>query len=310
MSSCSIGLCLAATFLFSDATPGSEDMKPLDELVKAVQAAENSSRRRGRVRLLLDGTSQQQIEGLMTHRDNAIALQAAWELVRRSVPENFDSMKRGEPAWKIDRGRLQRFLGFAEGRLRVRVPTWWGEQLAKVSARSRDVVAVGFGGASQPYHTTEAEVHAPKDLSIRWTKGAIDLSTMWTNGTLVLSQGKDIYRIPEKVIDIETLGGENSIWGLSALFTADHVFLAFHSPGGAYRLWCLNRKNGAELWSACVWTGYSHIGGTGIGLPEHSVTLVLRDNQLFVFGANAFTMYVEAFSTENGKALFRFSTSY
>src|SRR5207248_1674736 len=98
---------------------------------------------------------------LMKDEDTNIALLAAWEQVRLTVPD-----KELERRMSVDARKLAWFLGFLEGRARVELPAWWAEAIRGCDAYGRDSIhpdmphfnrpydRVGLGSARGPRGTT------------------------------------------------------------------------------------------------------------------------------------------------------------
>ena len=56
---------------------------------------------------------------------DGIALMAAWQWVRNSIPDTTKSDADWTgPVGRLDRAAVHRFVGFVEGRLKVPVPDW------------------------------------------------------------------------------------------------------------------------------------------------------------------------------------------
>lgn len=69
---------------------------------------------------------------LLTHPNDGIAIQAAWQEVVVTIPE-----KEGDQAFRPDRENLNWFLGFLEGRARIEPPKWWARSLLDCHANRR-----------------------------------------------------------------------------------------------------------------------------------------------------------------------------
>src|SRR5438552_7670893 len=68
-----------------------------------------------RYRVLFDAVGIEALRQLKADPHDTIALQAAWEQVQRSFPEN-------ESPTPVQAAKIERFLGFLEGRGRVQIP--------------------------------------------------------------------------------------------------------------------------------------------------------------------------------------------
>jgi outer membrane protein assembly factor BamB len=95
---------------------------------------------------------------------------------------------------------------------------------------------------------------------------------------------------------------------VSGLMSGSRCYVAMHdSVGYPYDLACVDRATGKVLWKSKVFGTWWN-GATG----QHStyVTVTEQDNRIIVFGAGSTGAHVEGFRAEDGKNLFRFSTSY
>ena len=69
---------------------------------------------------------------LLTHPNDSIAIQAGWQEVALTVPE-----QESRSAYRPNHDKLQWFLGFLEGRSRIRPPRWWTQSLLDCHANRR-----------------------------------------------------------------------------------------------------------------------------------------------------------------------------
>jgi hypothetical protein len=76
--------------------------------------------------------------------------------------------------------------------------------------------------------------------------------------------------------------------------------------GFPYLLRCIETTSGRIRWTRTVWA----IGRTFLaGVTSHKATLLRDEVRVYVFGAEPYDAYAEAFSIENGDVVFRFCTS-
>jgi hypothetical protein len=77
--------------------------------------------------------------------------------------------------------------------------------------------------------------------------------------------------------------------------------------GYPYDLVCIDRTTGKALWKSKVFGSWWY-GASG----QHMmwVTVTEQDKRIIVFGSAGTGAHVEGFRAEDGKNLFRFSTSY
>jgi hypothetical protein len=230
------------------------------------------------------------IRDLQTHPQDGIAIQAAWEEVTLTVPEK-------EPAQPVrpDRHKLDWFLGFLEGRARLKVPPWWSEMLCDSRANRRDNIYPGKPKKC-PYHK----------LGLWDARGPRDTSLKREGDKLVLRINKESVPIPENFLGKTDA---RKFWcNVSALIKPSRCYVAVHDDVGyPYKLACIDRTTGKVLWKSEVFGTW---WGGAEGIHEMWLAVTEQNERIVLFGSAATGMHVEAFRPKDGKNLFRFSTSY
>jgi hypothetical protein len=231
------------------------------------------------------------IRRLQDHTNDGIALQAAWEEVRLTVPE-----KEPKKTVRPDSHRLAWFIGFVAGRLRVRVPQWWQEVVLDSRANRRDNIYFEKPEVN-PYHRAGLdEVRCPRDTTLKREGDKI-----------VLRVGKDSLPIPEDLLHKSDDGGVRC--NVSALFTPAQCYVAVHGNSGyGFELTCIDRSSAKVRWKTDVWGAW----WGGVTGPEGHmwVSVMEHENCVLVFGAASMGIHIEGFRPDNGANLFRFSSSY
>ncbi len=244
--------------------------------------------------------SRKELTYLKTRKHAGIAIQASWEYVRRSVSIPHS----GDPeAWsRLDRMRLQRFIGLLEGRLAVEIPSWWERLLIQTRASADTSANVWLRAApkEKDFFFTEVSIGTDED-QVLWTPMSIDSISRTSKG-LIVTIANTRLTVPQTI---------NQPWGLNAAHVADDRWLAVINSAGyaPCTLIYLNARTGKEIWRAKVW------GEVPIGFKSgkgffHWIDFRTRDDTVLVFGALNGVFYVEEFSLEDGTNVFRFSTSY
>ena len=237
------------------------------------------------------------VSELQAHADGSIALQAAWQEVVVTVPAG-----RSRTTVRPDRDKLAWFLGFLEGRARVKVPRWWAWYLLESRAYSPDEIHPGIKSENEwinDHHKTGLDfVCTPRDTSLKRE-----------GDNIVLQIGGESVRFPVEVftakLRINGNGGLSD--AVSGLITCDRCYLAVHdNTGYPHMLYCVDRPTGKTTWKTKVWGNF---WGNIEGKTTAWVSLVEGDGKVFVFGASS-GMNVEAFRIEDGKPVFRFATTY
>jgi len=263
---------------------------------------------------LFKSLGSENVERLKQHQHTGIALRAAWLqlLIATTVPKRRKTV---EPA------ETQRFLGFVEGRLGVGIPESWEAALLRAKPlASADAVSVGdewicfSRGDELFYKQTESGCSAPSGVSLKkrpeeWSLGVGDSSIGIPASLvkeLILNELRDEFGPND---DMKSLG-------VTALLSADDCYLAFHDVVcGRYKLVSLDPRTKQVRWKVDV---EADVTGNVRGLDTydytgwfyHWVTLVEKNDVLFVFGVSWECAYIEAFNTKDETNLFRFSTGY
>lgn len=260
----------------------------VDELVKKFEAANHTLE----VVLDFDAVFRERgiddIEPLRFHESDTIAIRAAWESVRRSVPEEgFDERR------AIEADVMQRFLGFLEGRIRSPLPSWWETAWMQMSARERDgwlfddpqIYGEGPHGAKIPegFEISESADFYLVRSGERTCRVALKLNRF-------RHQGLKTHAIP-------------------ATFTGDRLLIGFCDYlAQGFKLYCIDWRTSKVVWSVDAWAGNSIIFGSGPAIGSHSVEIVVERGRVFLFGMDLVRAYVECFSLQDGARDFKFST--
>jgi hypothetical protein len=281
-----LGLALSAT---AAGQPREAGPRPhlaageVERLVKKVVAAQDLStgdddRLAQAYRDLFKAVGTDGVRNLQTHPNDGIALQAALEdfATRRHTPE-----------W---------FVGFLEGRAKVRAPDWWAVALA------HGCPGTGAPGVpDDPYHEAGPGFErAPKNTTLA-REPEVD-------GAVVVRVSDDAVRVPADVFSQL----RRFAWrDVSALATPERCYLATHGDVGAnYPLACLDRESGNVAWKTRVpghWPG----GVAMTGPPQKMWVAVTRQgDRIVVFGLSYTGYHVEVLQAVDGKSLFRCSTRY
>lgn len=218
--------------------------------------------------------------------DVGIALQANWEL--HAVPVRRQPPPERRSAWGLDPSRLQRFLGYLEGRIGTGVPGWWETGL--LNADFYPSTHLACPADKLRYEKTQAGILVP-----RGTKVAA------AGADLAVTVGTATAAIP-RFCFAESMRH-------SVHLDPEMCFVAIYSDSGyPFVLRRVDLASRAIAWQAEVWavrTGFSS-GSEG----AHSVELKRNGKQMLVFGAESHGTYLEAFDVRTGDCDFRFCTSY
>lgn len=336
-----LGACVAILLLCGSCAFAEND----DRLLEQVKQAEDTHGLGELYQRTCGSATNEELDRLKTCRHSGIAIRAAWEEVRRTMtapmPPNED-IKGSEGSVAattapVSLQAMQHFLGFVEGRVRVRQPKWWKYAMAHASYYvPRDrwlslaepdhlLKADGSSNPSSAFGPIAAELLPRTKTNILAPVGT---SIVRADGGLRVSVGRDTFTVPTPVFDEARV----SLWksqGLSKSeikrrldrdldqyclnavpVDAERFVMGFYSAlATEYPLLCVNRSSGKTVWEAEVLAGPSPpIGGGSLGL--HPTDIEVSDGVVYVFGLYPWSAYIDAFSLADGKNVFRFSTSY
>lgn len=297
-------LVLGPTGLATKATPdeANADTKPLVGL----EAGQKRARKLSSVETVLEAKTRleaaraytalfkehapERLCALESDRFSGVAMRAAWELVCRSVPEDYE---RG--SFEIDRSRLARFIGFCEGRIRCSIPHWWVNTVQSAEAHGRSNVFFSL----------------PKECEYPIEKRGLSLrlrADIFKSGAAHWFRiGRDNVFLPEDFL--ASAEGHGPSPRATGSFTETRAFVAVHSNCCyPYHVLCIDRIKETPAWRAYVFAAGDD--RAYFGHSDHFVDLVSEDTRLLVFGAGPDCAYIEAFRVTDGRVLFRFSTAY
>jgi hypothetical protein len=259
--------------------------------LRAIRAAPSAFHAVSAYGELFKGANAEDLRTLQMNASSTIAVQAAWEEVEHTVPEK-------EPAKVVrpDRQKLSWFLGFLEGRARVKVPQWWAEAVLDSRANRRGNVYPG-GVSLLDAKANAVEPPPQATFDTRDGKPVICVGSVSAPIPADLHDklvGRGLPLPPERV---------------SALITSTRCYVAVHDSWGyPHRLACVERSSARTRWVADVWGSW---WGFGTGVASGGwVEIAEQDDRVVVFGVACLGFNVEAFRKEDGVNVFRFSNGY
>jgi len=226
---------------------------------------------------------------LQSHANNSTAIQAAWREVALAVPDNDPA-----PTRRLDPQKVSWFLGFLEGRVRVRSPQWWVESVLDSTAYGPNNICPGKP-KERPYHEAGLGYLAPLGTTLKREGDKI-----------VLGIGAESVRFGSGLLTKEPKLHRD----VSAALARERVYIATHSDlGYPFTLRCVDRESGSICWKVDVW-GTCWAGGSTGSKADAWVSIVVHEDRVVVFGAAVTGIHVEAFAVKDGANLFRFASSY
>jgi hypothetical protein len=283
-----VTLCLLAHMVAAAPVKMAEDT-PGDrrENTVCLSGAGSPEELAGRLAKLLSASTRSELQRLVSVPDRTAAMAAAWERVRRTMPET-EQVDVVTP----DLLAVSRFLGLIEGRVGVPVPKAWEETVKSAVGRSQrniwfpprwDLALIGRSSGQWPLERDGAHWLVKKD-SQSITLPAQDQVETFSDATVECA-------------------GESAYVGLYGSL-----------PTSAYRLFAVNQGSGNVVWSCNVW-GTSRIRPRGVivntsGSDWHVANMRASGETLVVFGFSSRAVYLEAFDRKTGENRCRFSTAY
>ena len=231
-----------------------------------------------------------ELRKMMGDADLTVALRAAWEPVRRTLPQA--KIPRGTPA---DPLALARFAGFVQGRVQVPVPESWDATLCTAQSNGPGLDWFTVGEKWRYRRTRNASGDsAPAHLEIERV-----------DGSLRVVSGKTVVRIGSEMVERADQNGQSAV---NVLMTDDRCYVVLHGGDcSPYQIACLDRESSKVIWLSTVRATGRGINWSGPPL-EHVVSLVIQGETLLVFGAGNLAVYLEGFATSDGKSHFRLCT--
>lgn len=237
----------------------------------------------------LRAASAEEVQQACGHSNHGIAISAAWEIVRRSVPK----VPEGEHA-PLDSRVLHRFLGFVDGRIRHRPPTAFEDAVLSATATDQGLIYFTSRSALKLFSAEDGGIPSLNAAARREGKA------------LHVKCGDFVWRVAYP-------GKENSssiydVDSATLLVDGDTVYLATpFDRGSAFYLYAVDRESRKVQWA-------SDVRGDG-GLVTYSgrrskqrVLLAADDESLVLFGCGGESLYIESFSRKDGSRKFRFCT--
>ncbi len=273
-------------------------LRRIDDAIEKTNGAENLSRASACYRQLFALVGEGGLARLKASEADSIAVQAAWEEVKRTVPDSEDA-----PVFRPEKEKLALFVQFLESRLSTKTPTWWAEVVQDAKWFGRDFV--------QPGDPTESPYHKSGLLAVESPRG---VTLQAESKTITLTSGNDVIEVPTSFATF--FGYRLTHWAggtfhnLSAAFTKGRCFLTLHDDiGYAPRVACIDRVSGKVLWEAhacgCFWDTIARMD-----FRNAWVSVVTHDDRVILYGKSFQGVYVHAFHRNDGKTLFRFSSSF
>jgi hypothetical protein len=243
-----------------------------------------------KLRAIFQNSRNERIQELKFSVNPGVGLLAAWEEIRRSVPEKVKEVVRPDP--KL----LNQLIGFAEGRLRAKLPSWWLQTLLSAEASARSDIHFD-NPKGHLYLAAGLERFAPRGTNLAKDGNGVRLTVGERSVTLPASLAAEILE-------------KDAQPNVSAYLGTERCYLVHHADRCTpFLLTCWDPKSVKILWTKLGWAARGYGAWNGID-ERHWVSVVEKQDRVIVFGAGSEVVYIEAFNAKDGTVLFRFGTSY
>lgn len=264
-----------------------EASRELTEKIKQITHARNPVELRKAYRLLLGNATSENLADLKHSSDTGICLSSAWEECRRRFPQDDKAV--------IDKAEnpLQYFLGFLEGKLDCHCPSWWKETLS--TARISQKGNFYFQAKKDPPTERKSDIGLQAVIEVL-------PSALQSNMTIRIA-GEDTM-IPA-VIHQFPFGQKVR---LSILVIEPEMYVGCHNNSCfPFYLYSIDHNTNKLRWKSEVW-------GSGLSISNaidsHWVTIFVRKDLVFVFGAGSQYAYIEVFNRKDGNNRLRFNSGH
>lgn len=252
-----------------------------DELRSNIRKATGPDKARKAYDAFFKHYGPRKLSDLVHDSDMDVAIHASWRLNNVTVPRRGEELSFGVPRGNLEAAHSERFLGFLEGRTRLKIPLWWDIAFRDPVYLLRTPILSKTGLGTK----------APDGTSLKRRKRAV----------LLTVAGSSV-RIPVGLL--EELKKEQHLDKCTAYVGPEQSFVALYGDSGArFTLLCLNTHTGKLMWRATVWSS-ARLGGSGSS--TQIAELVVNDDLVAVFGICNFDRYVEGFHRKTGVSAFRF----
>lgn len=233
-----------------------------------------------------------------SHAHSTVAIAAAWHDVCLTFerPPRRENNLEWAPREPIRSAKLQRFLGFVEGRLRIQLPAEWEQTLTRARVTSRH----GLGWRSFD--------HWPLRKTRSGYLTADRLEAADRGAFLVVGRGEDRANVPKSLWAEESkcsVATHSIVVGLNKRYC---VCGMLPHDGGSFELHCVRRRDGTVCWTAEV-MGTMYGASSGPVGEKDRAAVSLTSDRVVVYGVGPHGAHLQVFAIETGAALCRFSTS-
>jgi len=239
---------------------------------------------------------------LKQDQNDGIALFAMWRLCDQRILVPRASLTY-EDELKVENGNVQRFVGFAEGRLRINSPVEW-----QLSLPTRSPIPMAAGSE---YGTVD-------EVLLEDAEVVVPLSGCDAQNVADGVEVKCFDRSAKKHIEMciptmvaNELRTQRMYRYVAACTDGTKLYVAFcGGSGSSYMLGCF-RGDGTLAWTSRIWSaGMDNIVGA---TPQHQgewASVFVSKGKVYVFGDYGMSNYIEVFDAETGNATLRIDTDY
>ena len=241
-------------------------------------------------------TNDKELSVFMNGTDRSLAIQSAWEKIRRTIPD-----EPGKELYKPDQRVLEKFLEFLNSRTAVEIPDWWRNVVLDCSIKQRGGTFLPGPPGAAPHHLPLDKVACPKDATVEKHKEY-----------LVYRNGNNVIPIPEDSL----AHFKNNWWGyINVCFHNHHAYMSVRDyRGGFVGFLCIDQTAGYVQWK----NGFKELPGSEIyvsGMKPNAnasnITMIpIDENRIAKFSSSRLGFRYEEFDAHDGATLVSFYSKY
>ena len=289
---CKLYVLLIGSFLPSFVT-AADDSPPMGEILSHVDQAERDRSYYPKWRSHFHRLSEDSVRYLMSHENDTVALNAAWEFYahrRRTIAQKDAS----------PRARSEAFCSFIEGRLHCRLPSSFCVLLKHVFT---DRLSTVYDDTVTKGRTINPVWNRVRYLSPILSAYEMPNAKIVGEDLVLGDQDSNLHLKMERILEEQPWADMGKV--AFSQFGND-FFVAFYPDIAAhYTLECYRDRNPNYVaWKAEVWTTPFVYGHSGFAMHVAKV-LNVKDNGVVALGVSQSDVYFEGFQRDSGHVMFR-----
>lgn len=242
--------------------------------------------------------SANELEVVAASENTVAALTAKWERTRRRLDSDGQAVE--------NQLRLQRFLGFVEGRLRIPLPEWWSQRVLSIESKDRldllrfaDTNTVEIPKYTRPLETSGVLMLGPEIQSAIVTESNIEL-TLKDRQYRLSRESFEFYGDPDRM-------------AIAATAVEEHrCIIAAHelSPMGLQPIFLTDSRESEVQWNCVLLLTPTISGSSGPEDLSQWIDIEIHDGKAYVFHTSQFGFGLACLSLDDGTIEYEFSSEF